>query len=124
MSQLVRNLELFISQSCHVPKSLRLLEIAIGPPRVQDTRDDCDYLREILLHKIFEHVQNFRKHLRLFVTHARKLQITATVSRPLVLKLTHECKLQAVAKQLHPSEIGAQENNQNFMLKRLVNLDP
>ena len=63
MSQLIRNLVLFISQICHVPKWLRLncKGSATSSRRFRDTRDDfATILRGILSNKIFEHVQNFR----------------------------------------------------------------
>ena len=109
MSQLARNLVLFISQICRDPKSLRLNceGSATSSRRVRDTRDDfATILRGILSHRIFEHVQNFRDYFaplgdtcEEFTNHWRLFRdCFATHSR---------CLSPVVAKQSQSSEIGS-----------------
>ena len=80
MSQLVRNLFLFISQICRVPKLLRLNceGLATSSRRVRDTRDDFvrPICEEFCFIKFLNMFKMFATTLRHLATHARKLKMT------------------------------------------------
>ena len=109
MSQLIRNLVLFISQICCVPKWLRLnCEGSATSSRwFRDTRDDfATILRGILSHKIFEHVQNYCDYFAPLgdtceeITNHWRLFRDCFATQSL-------CLSPVVAKQSQSSEIGA-----------------
>ena len=109
MSQLLRNLVLFISQICCVPKWLRpnCEGSATSSRRFQDTRDDiATILRGILSHKIFEHVQNFRDYFAPLGDTCEEITNHWRLFRDCFA--THSrCLSPVVAKQSQSSEIGA-----------------
>ena len=96
MSQLVRNLVLFNSQICRVPKCQKInCEGFTHSRRARDTHDGfATILRGILSHKTFE--QNFREPFAPFATHARKGGCFNAA-----LRLTRDGMSPAVAKQPH-----------------------
>ena len=109
MSQLILNLVLIISQICRVPKWLRLNceGSATSSRRFWDTRDDfATILRGILLHKIFEHVQNFRDYFAPLGDTCEEITNHWRLFRDCFA--THSrCLSPAVAKQSQFSEMGA-----------------
>ena len=117
MLKLVRNSVLFISQICCVPKWLRLNceGLATSSPRVRDTRDDfATILQGFLLHKIFEHVQNFRNYFAALGDTCEEITNHWRLFRDCFA--THsQCLSPAVAKQSQSSEIGALPVNVLYM---------
>ena len=109
MSQLILNLVLIISQICLVPKWLRLNceGSATSLRRFWDTGDDFGtILQGILLHKIFEHVQNFRDYFKPLGNTCKDITNHWWLFRDCFA--THSrCLLPAVAKQSQSSEMGA-----------------
>ena len=101
MSQLVRNLVLFISQICPVPSHYNCRKIncegsETSSRRVRDTCDDFATIWQgILSHKIFEHVQNFREPFETLCDTSEEIANHCDCFKT-ALRLTRECKLQAV----------------------------
>ena len=115
MLPLVRNLVLFISHICGVPRRRKLNcdWYATGSRRVWDTRDDFAtilrlFCEEFCRIKKFNMLNFFANVLRLFATVCDTCEEIANHCDcfETALRLTRECKSQAVAKQSHPSEIG------------------
>ena len=104
MSQLVRNLVLFISQICrhYDCRKLNCERSATSARRVRDTRDDFATIwRRILSHKIFEHVQNFREPFATLCDTSKEISNHCDCFKT-ALRLTRECKSQAVANSRIP----------------------
>ena len=75
---------------------------ATGSRRVRDTRDDfATILRGILSHKIFEHVQNFRKPFATLCDTSEEIANHCDSFKS-ALRRTRECKSQAVANSRIP----------------------
>ena len=141
MSQLIRNLVLFISQICRIPihYDCRKLNCEGSSTSSRQVRDRFEtpamtlrlFGEEFCRIKFLNMFKIFANRLRLFATQARKLRITATVSRPLWDSLANVSRKlsQTVASQwdrglIQSNLVISNSIISNYRLSRSENLIP